>query len=87
MAASRLTEEFKCSKVWAELLLSGIKDVVVRNVIPNPTKGNNWNPRMAVQKAEAALRHAEIVGDIQFGRGGLGAWHRKTGVDQSRSQS
>ena len=28
--------------------------------------------RVAVQEAEAALRHAEVVGKFQFGRGGLG---------------
>ena len=31
-----------------------------------------WNPRRAVQEAEAALRHTDIVGKVQQGRGGLG---------------
>jgi len=47
--------------------------VVVSNVVPNPNKGRKWNPRMAAQEAEAAtLRHTEIVGNVQIGRGGLG---------------
>ena len=39
---------------------------------PNPTKRRKWNPRVAVQVAEAALRHAEVVRKFQFGQGGLG---------------
>ena len=31
-----------------------------------------WNPRMAAQEAEATLRHTEIVGNVQIGRGGSG---------------
>ena len=53
-------------------MLSGSKDEIVREVGPNPTEGRNWNPKEEVQEAEAALRHAEIVGKFQFGRGGLG---------------
>lgn len=46
--------------------------MVVRNVVANQPKGREWNPRIAAQEAETALRHAEIVGNVQFGRGGLG---------------
>ena len=67
-----LVEEFKCTKVRTELLLSGSKDAVVSKVVPNPIKGRKWNPRIAVQEAEATLRHTEIVGNVQIGRGGLG---------------
>jgi len=46
--------------------------VVVSKVVTNPTKGKEWNPRMAAQKAEATLRHTEIVHNVQIGWGGLG---------------
>ena len=99
LPVSSLIEEFKCTKVRTELLLSGSKDILVSNVVPNPTRGRKWNPRVAVQEAEAALKHAEIVGNVQFGRGGLGlgpgkpAWNkagpkekRKLIVEQVRRQ-
>ena len=72
LPVTSLTEEFKCVKVRTELLLSGSKDTVVSNLVPNPTRGRKWNPRRAVQEAEAALRHTDIVGNVQQGRGGLG---------------
>ena len=99
LPVSSLTEEFKCTKVRTEMLLAGSKDAIVRKVVPNPTKGRKWNPRMAVQEAEASLRHAEIVGNVQLGRGGLGlgsgkpVWNRadpkikrKRVVEQVRRQ-
>ena len=72
LLVSSLVEEFKCTKVRTELLLAGSKDVVVSKVVPNPTEGRKWNPRMAAQEAEAILRHTEIVDNVQIGRGGLG---------------
>ena len=56
LPTSSLTMEFKCTKVRTELLLSGSKDAGVKEVTPNPTKGRKWNPRVAVQEAEAALQ-------------------------------
>ena len=72
LPVSSLVEEFKCTKVRTELLLAGSKDFVVSKVVPNPTKGMKWNPKMAAQEAEATLKHAEIVGNVQIGREGLG---------------
>ena len=51
LPVSSLVEEFKCTKVRTELLLAGSKAVVVSKVVPNPTKGRKWNPRMAAQEA------------------------------------
>ena len=67
-----LVEEFKCAKVRTELLLTGSKDRIVSGLAPNPSKGRKWKPKVAVQEAEAALRHGEIMGNVQIGRGGLG---------------
>ena len=72
LPVSSLVEEFKCNKVTTELLLAGSKDMVVSKVVPNPTKGRKCNTRTAAQEAEATLRHTEIVGNVQIGRGGLG---------------
>ena len=55
--------------------------MVVSKVVPNPTKGRKWNPRMAAQEAEATLIHIEIVGNVQIGRGGL-AQANRCGVEQ-----
>lgn len=38
--------------------------------------GRKWRPGKAVQEATAALRHADIVGHVQQGRGGLGLTSR-----------
>ena len=46
--------------------------MVVSKVVPIPTKGRKWNPRMSAKEAEATLRHTEIVGNVQIGRRGLG---------------
>ena len=84
LSTSSLTEEFKCTKVRTELLLSVSKDAVIRVIAPNPTKGRKWNPRVAVQEAEAALRHAEIVGKFQFwGGSGKPVWN-KAGPKEKR---
>jgi len=72
LPVSSLVEKFKCTKVATELLLAGSKDVVVSKVVPNPTKGRKWNPRITAQEAEATLRHTEIVSNVQIGQGGLG---------------
>ena len=51
LPVSSLVEEFTCTEVRTELLLAGSKDVLVSKVVPNPTKGRKWNPRMAAQEA------------------------------------
>ena len=87
LPTSSLTQEFMCTKVRTELLLSGNKDAVVREVAPYPTQWIKWNPRVAFQEAEAA---ADIVGKFQFGLGGLGlgsgkpVWN-KAGSNQKRT--
>ena len=55
--------------------------MVVGKVVPNPTKGRKWNPRMAAEEAEATLGHTEIVGNVQIGWGGL-AQANRCGVEQ-----
>ena len=45
LPVSSLTEEFKCTKVRTELLLSASKDMLVSNVVLNPTKGKEMEPK------------------------------------------
>jgi hypothetical protein len=69
---SNLTEEFKCAKVRLEMTLTQSKDPVVRRVAPTVNAGRKWKPKQAVQQAKSALRHRDIMGHVQHGRGGLG---------------
>ncbi|KAK0145573.1 hypothetical protein N1851_015527 [Merluccius polli] len=69
---SSLTEEFKCAKARLEMTLTQSKDPVVRKVAPTVKAGRKWNPEQAVKQAQVALRHRDIMGHVQHGRGGLG---------------
>ncbi|KAK0145224.1 hypothetical protein N1851_015879 [Merluccius polli] len=55
-----------------EEYLEGSKDPVVRKVAPTVKAGRKWNPEQAVKQAQVALRHRDIMGHVQHGRGGLG---------------
>ena len=66
-----LVEEFKCAKVRTELLITESRDGIVNPLNPYPGKGQKWKPKVAVQEAEAALRHGEIIGNVQVWHGGL----------------
>lgn len=67
-----LTEEFKCAKTQLQMTLNESKDLVVRKNAPILATGRKWRPATAVEEAISALRHADIVGHVQQGRGGLG---------------
>lgn len=66
------------------MTLNESKDPVVRDNAPTLATGRKWTPAKAVKEATAALRHADIVGNVQQRRGGLGltasrpAWRRAT---------
>ncbi|KAL6484312.1 hypothetical protein MHYP_G00063570 [Metynnis hypsauchen] len=94
-----LTEEFKCAKTRLQMTLNESQDPVVRENAPTLATGRKWTPARAVEEATAALRHADIVGNVQQGRGGLGlttsrpAWRsaapparRKMVVEEVRRQ-
>ena len=67
-----LTEEYKCSKVRLQMTLKDSKDQTISKAAPPLQTGWKWTPAKAVQQATSALRHQDIVGNIQHGRGGLG---------------
>lgn len=85
-----LTEEFKCAKTRLQMTLNESKDPVIRENAPTLATGHKWRPARAVEEATAALRHADIVGNVQQGRGGLGlttshpAWRNATAPVQRR---
>ena len=90
LPVSSLTEEFKCAKVRLEMTLTQSKDPVVRSVAPTVKTGRKWNPKEAVQLAQAALRHRDIIGQVQHGRGGLGlcvgkpVWNKASVVEKRK---
>lgn len=67
-----LTEEYKCSKVRLQMTLRGSRDKTISAVAPPLVTGRKWTPSDAVQQASSALRHKDIVGQVQQGRGGFG---------------
>ena len=90
LPVSSLTEEYKCAKVRLEMTLTQSKDPVVRGAAPTVKTGRKWKPKEAVQQAQAALRHRDIVGQVQHGRGGLGlctgnpAWSKASAGEQRK---
>ena len=66
------------------MTLNASKDLVVRNNAPTLATGCKWRPATAVEEATSALRHADIVGNVQQGSTGLGlttshpAWSKAT---------
>ncbi len=80
-----LTEEYKCSKVRLQMILKDSRDHTISNAVPLLLTGRKWTPSDSVQQATSALRHSDIVGHVQLGRGGFGltaskpTW-RKAGV-------
>ncbi|KAL6462518.1 hypothetical protein MHYP_G00289400 [Metynnis hypsauchen] len=69
---SSLTEEYKCAKSRLEMTLSESRDPLVCCAAPALRTGRKWNPKAAVADARAALRHRDIIGHVQQGRGGFG---------------
>ena len=69
---SSLVEEYKCAKTRLEMTLTESQDPFVRGAAPTLVTGRKWKPSAAVAVAKTALRHRDIVGRVQHGRGGLG---------------
>ncbi len=69
---SSLTEEYKCTKVRLDITLTESQDAVIQAAAPRLATGNKWTPTEAIQQAKSALRHGDIVGQVQQGRGGFG---------------
>lgn len=68
---SSLVEEYKCTKTRLDLTLKESRDPFIRNAVPTLATGRKWDPSLAVAEAKATLRHRDIVGQVQHGRGGL----------------
>ena len=85
---SSLVEEYKCAKTRVEMTLTESRDPVVRGAAPTLVTGRKWKPSAAVAVAKTALRHRDIVGHVQHGRGGLGleattpTWQKATPAER-----
>lgn len=86
---SSLVEEFKYSKVRLEMTLTESRDPYIAQRVPVLRTGAKWTPYTAVQQAKSAIKHRDIIGHVQQGRGGLGlgdsrpSWHKST-ISQHR---
>ena len=72
LPVSSLTEEFKCTKLRLNMTLTESQDDTIRVAAPRLATGRKWIPSEAVQQGKSALRHGDIVGQVQHGRGGFG---------------
>ncbi len=54
------------------MTLKDSRDQTISNAVPLLLTGRKWTPSDAVQQATSALRHSDIVGHVQLGRGGFG---------------
>ncbi|KAL1263729.1 hypothetical protein QQF64_006468 [Cirrhinus molitorella] len=85
---SSLVEEYKCAKSRLEMTLTDSRDPVVRGAAPTLVTGRKWKPSAAVAVAKAAVRHRDIVGHVQHGRGGFGSeaatptWQKATPTER-----
>ena len=85
-----LTEEYKCSKVRLQMTLTDSRDQTIRSAAPPLSTGRKWTPSDAVRHATAALRHSDIVGHVQMGRGGFGlttskpTWRKATASERRK---
>ncbi|KAJ8347374.1 hypothetical protein SKAU_G00287750 [Synaphobranchus kaupii] len=55
-----------------DMTLAESRDPFVRGAAPTLATGKKWKPAATVAEAKAALRHRDIVGHVQHGRGGFG---------------
>ena len=85
---SGLVEEYKCAKARLEMTLKESRDPFVRGAAPTLATGRKWKPSTAVAVAKIDLRHRDIVGHVQHGRGGLGlesttpTWQKATPTER-----
>lgn len=72
------------------MTLTESQDDAVRAAAPRQTIGRKWTPSGAVQQAQSALRHGDIGGHVQQGRGGIGlrtsrpTWHKATSTQRRK---
>lgn len=78
----------KSVKVRLELTLTESQDSLVPGAAPTLATGRKWKPGAAEADIKSALRHRDIVGHVQQGRGGFGlgtttpTWEKATPTEQ-----
>ena len=66
------------------MTLTETQDATIWAAAPRVAAGRKWNTSKAVQQAKSALRHGDVVGQVEHGSGGFGlgtnrpTWHRAT---------
>ncbi|CAM4720493.1 unnamed protein product [Leuciscus chuanchicus] len=84
------TVKYKCTKVRLSMTLAESQDAAIRTAPPRLVTGRKWTPAEAVEQAQSALRHGNIVGQVQQGRGGFGLgtsrpkWYKATSADERK---
>ena len=77
-------------KVRLEMTLTESRDPCVSRTAPTLVTGRKWNPAAGTHQAKSDLRHRDIVGNVQQGRGGLGlgdsrpSWQRAAPAQRRR---
>ncbi len=72
------------------MTLTESRDPCVSQTAPTLVTGRKWNPTAATHQAKSDLRHRDIIGIVQQGRGGLGlgesrpSWHRAAPAQRRR---
>lgn len=69
---ARFIKEYKSTKTRLGMMLKESCDPCVRKAPRTLATGRKCKPATMVADAKAALRHRDIVGQVQYGRGGLG---------------
>ena len=87
LSLTSIVEEYKAGKVRTVMMLRYSKDQKIREDPPEVRTGKRWSDKQEVDRAEAALRHKDIVGAVQLGMEGVGVNHFKsfsTGLDKEK---
>ncbi|XP_038147774.1 uncharacterized protein LOC119787807 [Cyprinodon tularosa] len=86
---SSVSEEFKVARAREVLLYRDSTDGKVSSAGIEVRTGRKWRAKVAVERAEARLRHSTMVGTVATGRAGLGSnpkpcYNRVTGKDRRK---
>lgn len=72
------------------MTLKDSKDLTISTTAPPLATGRKWTTSNALQNAVSALRHKDIMGHVQSGRGGLGlsvgnpTWHKASKAERRK---
>ena len=84
-----LVEEYKLGKARLFQMLHDSHDPLVKNTLPSVITSQKLKAKVAVEKAELALRMKEIIGTAAKGKAGLGLhpqrwWSKESMVNRRK---